>query len=70
MKAMTIVGAMLIVAGLFIVFNGVSFTKEKTIFKAGPIEANVNQQHSVPTWAGALSIVAGIGCVVAGLRKP
>ncbi len=70
MRPMTIVGAVLIAAGLFIVFNGVSFTKEKTVFKAGPIEANVNQQQSVPTWAGTLAIVAGLGCVVAGLRKP
>jgi len=66
---MTIVGALLIAAGLFVLISGASFTKDKTVFKAGPIEANVKQEQSVPPWAGAVAIVVGIGCIAGGLRK-
>ncbi len=69
MRPMLIVGALLIVAGLFVVFNGASFTKDKTDFKAGPIEANVKEEQTIPTWVGAVAIVAGIGCVGLGFRK-
>jgi hypothetical protein len=68
-RPMTIVGALLIAAGLYIIFSGASFTKDKTVFKAGPIEANVKEQQGVPTWAGAVAIVLGVGCVVVGVRK-
>jgi hypothetical protein len=69
MRPMTIVGALLIAAGLYVVINGASFTKDKTVFKAGPIEANVKEQQGVPSWAGAIAIVAGIGCIFVGVRK-
>ena len=69
MRAMTLIGAILIAAGLFVVINGASFTKDKTVLKAGPLEANVKQQESVPPWVGGAAIVAGIGFVVVGLRK-
>ena len=69
MRPMIIVGALLIVAGLFVVFNGASFTKDKTVFKAGPIEANVKQEQSIPTWVGGVAVVLGIGCIGLGFRK-
>jgi hypothetical protein len=70
MRPMTIIGALLIAAGLFVVINGASFTRDKTVLKVGPIEANVKQQESIPPWAGAVAIAIGIGCVVIGIRKP
>ena len=69
MRPMIIVGALLILAGLFVAFNGASFTKEKTVFKAGPVEANVKQEQTIPPWVGAIAVVAGIGCVGLGFRK-
>jgi len=69
MRVMTVIGALLIAAGLFIVINGASYTKDKTVIKVGPLEANVKEQQSIPPWAGAVAIVIGIGCVVAGVRK-
>jgi hypothetical protein len=69
MRPLTIIGALVVAAGLFILINGASFTKDKTVLKAGPLEANVKQQESVPPWVGGAALVVGIGLVVAGLRK-
>lgn len=59
----------MLAAGLFILINGASFTKDKTVLKAGPLEANVKQQETVPPWVGGAALVVGVGLVVAGLRK-
>jgi hypothetical protein len=69
MRPMTILGALLVAAGLFVVINGASFTRDKTVLKVGSLEASVKQQQSIPPWAGAIAIVVGIGCIAVGLRK-
>jgi hypothetical protein len=70
MKPIAIVGLLLILGGLFVLINGASFTKDKTVLKAGPLEANVKQTQSVPPWAGGLAIAVGIGVVAVGFKKP
>ncbi len=69
MRPMMILGILFVAAGLYVVVNGASFTKDKTVFKAGPFEANVEKKQDIPPWVGALAIVAGVGLVVAGVRK-
>jgi drug/metabolite transporter (DMT)-like permease len=69
MRPMTIIGALLIAAGLYVLINGASFTRDKTVLKAGPLEANIKQEQSIPPWAGAVAIAAGVGFIVVGLRK-
>jgi drug/metabolite transporter (DMT)-like permease len=69
MRPIAIIGALLVLAGLYVVINGASFTKEKTVLKAGPLEANVKQHESIPPWAGAVAILVGAGCIVVGVRK-
>ncbi len=69
MRPMAIIGAILIAAGLYVVIDGASFTKDKTVAKIGSLEANVKQRESIPPWAGAVAIVAGVVCIVAGARK-
>ena len=69
MRPMMILGILLVAAGLFVIMNGASFTRDKTVFKAGPIEANVEKKQDVPPWAGAVAIIIGIGFVVVGGRK-
>ena len=69
MRAGIIVGALLVAAGLYVVIHGASFTQDKTVLKAGPLEANVKETHGVPPWAGGVAIVAGIAVIALGLRK-
>jgi len=69
MRAIAIVGILLVIGGLYVVVNGASFTRDKTVVKVGTFEANVKEQQSIPTWAGGVAILLGAGCVIVGLRK-
>ncbi|MEP6829348.1 MAG: DUF3185 domain-containing protein [Rhizomicrobium sp.] len=67
MKPMTILGIVLIIggiAGLF--FSRVSWTETKPVVKIGPVEINHEEDHTVwiPTAAGVISIIAGLGLVM------
>jgi hypothetical protein len=71
MKPMSILGVILIVAGLAGLFiSRVSWTETKPLVKVGPIEINHQEDHSVwiPTAAGVVSVIAGLGLVMAGRR--
>jgi hypothetical protein len=71
MKPMTILGIVLIIggiAGLFI--SRVTWTETKPLVKAGPIQINHEEDHSVwiPTAAGMISVLAGLGLVIVSRR--
>jgi hypothetical protein len=67
MKPMVILGIVLIVggiAGLFV--SRVTWTETEPLVKAGPIQINHEENHSVwiPTAAGVISVIAGLGLVM------
>jgi len=71
MKPMSILGMILIIAGLAGLFvSRVSWTETKPLVKVGPLEINHQEDHSVwiPTAAGIVSVIAGLGLVMAGRR--
>ncbi len=70
MRLIAVVGVLLVAAGLYVLVNGASFTRDKTVIKVGTLVANVKEQEAIPPWAGGAAILVGIGCVVVGLRKP
>jgi drug/metabolite transporter (DMT)-like permease len=69
MRAMQIVGALLIAAGLFIMIKSPSYSSEKSVLKVAGLEAKVNEQHEIPAWAGGAALAAGVVLVVVGFRK-
>lgn len=71
MKITSIIGILLILAGLAGVFTGgFSFTKNTTAAKIGPLELTVSEQKSVniPLWASGGAIAVGIALLAIGLR--
>ena len=71
MKPIAILGVLLVVlgvAGLF--FSRVSWTETKPVAKIGPLEVNSQEDHTVwiPTAAGVIAVLAGIGLVFAGKK--
>ena len=67
MKPMAILGLVLIVAGIAGLFiSRVSWTETKPLLKAGPIEINHQEDHTVwiPTAAGVVAVIAGLGLVM------
>jgi hypothetical protein len=72
MKPMSILGIVLIVAGLAGLFvSRISWTETKPLVKAGPIEINHEEDHSlwIPTAAGVVSVIAGLGLVMVSRRQ-
>jgi len=71
MKPMAMLGVVLIVlgiAGLFL--SRVTWTETKPVVKVGPLQVNSQEDHTVwiPTAAGVMAVLAGLGLVVAGKR--
>jgi hypothetical protein len=72
MKNLTLLGVVLVVAGVIALFFGhFSFTETKPVLKAGPLQINSQEDHTVwiPTAAGIIIVLAGLGLVVAGRRS-
>lgn len=69
MKPIAILGVVLIVAGLAALFiTHVSWTETKPLVDLGPLQINSQENHTVwiPTAAGVMAVLAGIGLVFAG----
>jgi drug/metabolite transporter (DMT)-like permease len=69
MRYLTIFGAVLIAAGLFVILRPPSYSSEQSVLKLGDLEAKVQQQRTVPGWVGGTLL--GVGCVllVLGVKK-
>ena len=72
MKAATVVGILLIILGVVgFAVGGISFTHEKKDVDLGPLQVSHQQKQTLPISPilSAVSLVAGVGLVVAGIRK-
>jgi drug/metabolite transporter (DMT)-like permease len=69
MRAVQIIGAILIAGGLYILIKSPTYSSDKSFFKVGQVEAKLQQSHEIPTWAGVAALAAGVVLVVAGLSK-
>jgi hypothetical protein len=72
MKAATIVGILLIVLGIIgYATGGLSFTHEKKVVDAGPVQISHKTQDTLPLSPilSTVSLLAGIGLVVVGARS-
>ncbi len=71
MKPISIAGLALILLGLGgLFFSHITWTETRPVVKAGPLEINAEQDHTlwIPTAAGVVAVLAGVGLVFAGKR--
>jgi hypothetical protein len=71
MKPIMILGIVLMVAGIAgLVFSNISWTETEPLLKAGPLQINTEERHTVwiPTAAAIAAVLAGLGLVFAGKR--
>ena len=71
MKNLSVLGAILIVLGVIGLFvSHITYTETKPAVKLGPLEINTQEDHTVwiPTAAGVVAALAGIGLVFAGKK--
>jgi hypothetical protein len=72
MKPATIIGLLLIIFGIIgYATGGLSFTHEKIVVDAGPLQISHKTQDTLPISPilSTISLIAGIGLVVVGARS-
>jgi len=70
MRVLQVLGAILILGGIFVLIKSPSYSSEKSVLKIGDVEAKVSQQHAIPPWVGGGAAVLGVVLMVVGARKP
>jgi hypothetical protein len=71
MRARTIIGAVLILGGGYILAKGLSYTSKENVVDLGGIRISAEERHPVPAWVGGVVAVAGLVLVVTGnSRRP
>ena len=71
MRGLTILGAVLFIAGIAaLAMGGFSYTEKETVLEAGPLKIEAEDKHrvNIPTIAGVIIALAGAGLIVAGAR--
>ena len=72
MSATRIIGAILIVIGLIgLLWGGVFWTREKTVFEIGPVEAKTHERDGVPISpiVGGVILAAGVALLLVPTRR-
>ena len=71
MRNLTLLGVVLIVLGVAgLLFGHFNYSETKPVLDAGPIHVTTQEEHrvSIPTVAGIVVVLAGLGLVIAGRR--
>jgi uncharacterized membrane protein YidH (DUF202 family) len=69
MRGMALLGVVLILVGVgTLIFGHFSYTETKPVADIGPVHINSEQEHhvSIPTVAGIVVVIAGLGLVLVG----
>ena len=69
MRALQILGAVLIAAGLFVIIRQPTYPHEESVFKLGDVEAKLQEKRPFPGWLGGVLLGAGGVLVLVGFRK-
>jgi len=71
MRPIALVGILLVVLGVAaLLFGHFEYSDTRPVLKAGPLQINATEQHSVdiPLIAGIVILVSGVGLIIAGRR--
>ena len=72
MRNMMWVGVLLVVLGIAgLVIQNVQFTESKRVLDVGPLHVNTEERHNlpIPTIAGIVAVLAGLGILIASRRQ-
>jgi len=68
-RAIQVLGAVLIVIGMWMVIRPPSYSREESVFKLGDVEAKMQQERQVPGWVGGMALGAGLVLLVVGSKS-
>jgi hypothetical protein len=72
MRNLLVVGVLLVVLGITgLIVQNVTFTESKEVLDLGPLELRSEEQHNIPipTIAGIVAVLAGLGMIFASRRN-
>ncbi len=72
MRNLMVIGVVLVALGIAgLIVQNVNFTETKKVVDLGPIQVTSEEKHNVPipTIAGILAVIAGLGLVIASRRR-
>jgi hypothetical protein len=72
MKALTLVGVVLIVLGIIaLAYQGITYTTHEKVIDLGPLKASVEKEKTLPLppVLGGLAVAAGVFLVWVGARR-
>jgi hypothetical protein len=72
MKALALVGVVLIVLGIVaLAYQGITYTTREKVIDLGPLKASVEKEKTIPLppVLGGLAVAAGVFLVWVGARK-
>jgi hypothetical protein len=64
-----LLGIILAGLGAFILSRGLTYRSRSNVISIGDVKASVAERHTVPAWAGALAVAAGLVLIGAGVRR-
>jgi len=71
MRSLTMVGLLLELLGIAgLLIENVQITETKKVVDIGPLQVKTEEQHNIPipTIAGIVAVIAGLGMIVASKR--
>jgi uncharacterized membrane protein YidH (DUF202 family) len=72
MRGLALLGVVLVLVGIgTLVFGHFTYSETKPVADIGPVHINSQEEHhvSIPTIAGIVVVIAGLGLVFAGRRS-
>jgi hypothetical protein len=72
MRAISIIGIILIIFGIFVLASeGITYTKTEKVLDIGPIQATAKHRKTIPISpiAGGIEVAAGVAMVFAGAKR-
>ncbi len=64
-----IAGILFIAVGAAAFTGNLDFTQDKEVLKIGELSATVQEEKTVPQWAGGAGVLIGLGLLVAGAMR-
>ncbi len=64
-----VIGILVAALGIAAFTGALDFSREKEVLKIGELSASVQEQKTVPQWAGAVGLLVGLGLIAAGAMR-
>lgn len=69
MRPALIAGIALIAIGAFLLIEGGTFTQKHNVIDVGALKVSATEEKSIPTWVGAVAIIAGVVVAAGGMKR-